>query len=114
MRNLLLRILVRLGAARAPAFTAREQAVQPGRLVGGALVVVRDGTLDKWTCFQCPGGCGERIMLSMSLKRKPRWTTRIDWLGRPSVHPSIRMLNDCGCHFWVHRGRVEWCRDSGR
>lgn len=113
MRGVVLRMLVRLGIAKRPELTATEQRVHPGNLDVGQLVVVRDGGIEKWTCFQCPGGCGENIMLSMSRKRRPRWNVHIDWLGRPSVQPSVRMLNDCRCHFWVRRGRVDWCRDSG-
>lgn len=114
MRGFLLRLLVRLGVAERPEFTATQQAGHPGDLAAGRLVIVRDGKIRKWTCFQCPGGCGERILLSMSWTRSPKWRARVDWLGRPSIHPSVRMLNDCRCHFWIRRGRVEWCRDSGR
>lgn len=81
-------------------------------VVPGELVVVRDG-IDKWACFRCPGGCGECIKLSLNPKRRPRWSTTVDWLGRPTVSPSIRQTSDCRCHFWVREGQVSWCEDSG-
>lgn len=40
-------------------------------------------------------------------------SVHLDWLRRPSVTPSVRQLNDCGCHFWIKSGRIQWCSDSG-
>lgn len=84
----------------------------PKELSESRVLIVRQGNIDKWACFRCPGGCGERIMLSLS-GRRPRWSARLDWLDRPTLHPSIRELNDCRCHFWIHKGRVKWCSDGG-
>ncbi|MEX5516824.1 DUF6527 family protein [Pseudophaeobacter sp. 1A09344] len=92
----------------------RVQATHPETtaLTADALVVVRDGSIEKWACFQCPGGCGQKIQLSLSRSRRPRWSVRLDWLGRPTVEPSIRQTNQCHCHFWVRQGQVQWCADS--
>ncbi|WP_353163382.1 DUF6527 family protein [Salinisphaera shabanensis] len=79
----------------------------------GEVTIVRD-QVDKWACFRCPGGCGEAIKLSLNRNRRPRWTATCDWLMRPTVSPSVRQLNECKCHFWIRRGRVDWCADSGR
>jgi len=79
----------------------------------GALIVVHDGALDKWVCFRCPGGCGEKIQLSLNQARRPRWSVHLDWLLRPTLQPSVRQLNACRCHFWVRQGQVFWCADSG-
>lgn len=116
MRPLILKLLVALRIIPRPDLTARSQPTHPNpeELPPGHLVVVRNGELEKWTCFQCPGGCGEKIMLSMSKSRRPRWKTVTDWLGRPTVEPSIRQVNECRCHFWIREGRVDWCADSGR
>jgi len=74
------------------------------------------GTLDrwKWACLRCPGGCGEILLLSLNPTGRPRWTAAIDWLGRPTVQPSVKQLDGCRCHFWIRCGMVEWCSDSGR
>lgn len=84
----------------------------PDQLQVGSLVVVCDGTLDKWACFRCPGGCGEKIQLSLSQARRPRWAVRLDWLLRPTIEPSVRQLNACRCHFWIKHGQVQWCADG--
>jgi hypothetical protein len=112
----LLRFLAWIGAVTYPQFIARTTPTHPtpADLAEGRLVIVRDGALMKTACFHCPGGCGLKIMLALSPKRLPHWQVRIDWLGRPSVEPSVRQLNDCECHFWIRNGRVEWCGDSRR
>lgn len=91
---------------------AREQATHPNpaSLGVGDLVVVRDGEHIKWACMRCPGGCGADIKLSLNPSRRPRWTVVHDWFGRPTVSPSVHRRDGCGCHFWIRRGQVEWCR----
>lgn len=97
-------------------FLAREQATHPdpASVAASDLVVVRDGEHLKWACMRCPGGCGADIKLSLNPSRRPRWTVVRDWLGRPSVSPSVHRRDGCGCHFWIRRGRVEWCPGGRR
>jgi len=33
----------------------------------------------------------------------------LDAFERPSLKPSIWLQGGCRSHFWVRRGRVEWC-----
>ena len=108
--------LLDIGWIKPPVFISEvvSQHPTPDSLEEGKLVIVKNGRLKKWACFRCPGGCGLKIMLSLSPNRSPRWRVKSDWLGRPSIKPSIRQLNDCGCHFWIRRGGVEWCLDSKR
>lgn len=114
-RDLVLRALVFLRLADRPELAIRivERHPAPEELCDGELVVVQDGERRKWVCLRCPGGCGERIQLALAPHRRPRWLVRLDWLRRPSVTPSVRQINDCRCHFWIRRGRVQWCSDSG-
>ena len=95
---------------------AKVQAVHPTpeQLCRGTLIIVRDNSVDKWICFGCPCGCGAKVQLSMDRNRRPRWAAKVDWLGRPSVEPSIRRLDECLCHFWINRGQILWCADSGQ
>ena len=107
-------LLVHLRLIDAPAFVAtrRRHRPTPDTLAADQMVVVRVGRMQKWTCFRCPGGCGETINLSMSPMHEPRWIISLDWLSRPTVVPSIWQTNECGCHFRIQRGRVEWCLDG--
>lgn len=85
----------------------------PKDLVPGVLVVVEGGGKQKWVCFQCPGGCGNRFQLSLNPSLRPRWLVESDWLGRPTIFPSIHQKDTCCAHFWVKTGEIEWCSDSG-
>jgi hypothetical protein len=85
----------------------------PVRLGEGELYMVGSPDHWKWACLRCPGGCGEILLLSLNPLGRPCWTTSIDWLGRPTVQPSIKQLDGCRCHFWIWGGMVEWCTDIG-
>jgi hypothetical protein len=65
---------------------------------------VRDGYL-KWAHLRCPR-CGDHIQLPLAGKGK--WTARVDWLRRPTLHPSIWERRSCGAHFFVRHGRRVW------
>jgi hypothetical protein len=88
----------------------RHPGQQP--LLSGEIVVVKDGPIEKWACFDCPGGCGERLSLSLNRDRRPSWRVTVDWLSRPTITPSVQQLNACGCHFWVKSGSIEWCKNG--
>lgn len=115
-RSLVRRTLVAVGIIPRPDIVARvmDRHPTPGDLPPGVLVVVEDGDRAKWACLRCPGGCGEKLQLSLNPSRRPRWAVSLDRLYRPSVSPSVHQLNDCRCHFWIRGGQVEWCVDSGR
>lgn len=116
MSRLIRTLLIWLHIIDRPGFIGRHMITHPhpNDLEAGVLIVVRDGAIKKWVCFRCPGGCGEKIMLPLSETRWPHWTVTFDWLGRPTLSPSIRQTNECKCHFWIRRGKVEWCLDTGR
>jgi hypothetical protein len=79
-----------------------------------ALYVVGGADYQKWAFLICPCGCGDRIMLSLSQKQRPRWQVEVDWLGRPTVKPSIWQTEGCFSHFWLKKGRVHWTADTGQ
>jgi hypothetical protein len=78
------------------------------------LYVVGGPGYQKWAYMVCPCGCGERIMLSLAKNRRPHWSVEIDWLGRPTIKPSVWQTDGCFSHFWVKKGRIEWTRDTGQ
>lgn len=108
------RCLRALGFQRPVDLISYVQPNHPSRdtLQPGTLIVVRDGNIDKWICFLCPCGCGEKIQLSMNKARRPQWSAETDWFRRSTLKPSVRQTAGCRSHFWVKQGRVEWCHDS--
>src|SRR6185437_9241697 len=65
------------------------------------------GRFPKWAHFQCPR-CKETISIPLTGKRA--WSMRIDFLRRPTLHPSIWQTGSCGAHFFVRHGNIEWCQ----
>ena len=109
------KLLVWLRFIRKPDFYVRIQDLYPtpNELTDNFLVIVRDDAHDKWACFRCLGGCGEKVQLSLNAQRRPNWSIKLDWLNRPTITPSVRMTNQCKCHYWLRKGSIEWCTDSG-
>lgn len=114
LRNLIRWILIKLKVIERPDLSARIVKVHPApeEIIPKQVFVVGDARYRKWACFRCPGECGEAILLSLKQTQHPSWKVTIDWLGRPTIHPSVRQLNECKCHFWVRHGCVEWCADT--
>ena len=113
-RDLVRNALVRLRAIAPPALTVKFslQHPTPSELVDGVVVVVLGDEHPKWACLRCPGGCGSRFQLPLNPTRRPQWVVTTDWLQRASISPSVLQPNGCQAHFWVHKGQIEWCRDS--
>lgn len=111
-RRLIRWMLIALHLVRRPDFVVRAFNRQPtaAQLKPGIVAVVGNENYQKWACLICPGGCGEKIMLSLSTKRHPRWSVRSDIYSQPTIEPSVWQQNECGCHFWIRGGMVEWCK----
>jgi hypothetical protein len=59
--------------------------------------------------MRCPCGCGQGIELLLVKEAKPRWDISVDPSELPSLKPSVWLQAGCKSHFWLRRGRVEWC-----
>lgn len=105
-----------VGVIRRPEMSAHYLPDHPDRdaLAPGELYVVGNSQFQKWALMRCPCGCGDSIMLSLSRKQRPSWSVGIDWLGRPTLHPSVRQTSGCYSHFWLKRGELTWCADTGQ
>ncbi len=113
IKRLIAKTLRRLGIIQFELLARKAQSYPSElKLNPGEIVHVVDGGIEKWACLKCPGGCGTIIPLSLSQGRRPRWEIALDWLGRPTVKPSVHQQNHCGCHFWIRQGHIEWCADG--
>ncbi|WP_417728439.1 DUF6527 family protein [Roseovarius sp.] len=111
MKQAMSRLLRRMGLLPFDFLTTRAPSLQDRTaLLPETLAVVESGNVKKWACLRCPGGCGEVITLSLNPNQRPRWGISEDFWSRPTVHPSVHQTNECGCHFWIKKGQVNWCR----
>ena len=95
-------------------FSVKYTTVQPTKkeLKVNELVIVKGKKSPKWLVFRCPGDCGEILRLPLSKNKYPYWSLSFDYFDRPSIIPSVRLLDRCRAHFWLRNGKVFWCRDS--
>lgn len=111
MKNIISHLLRRLRLLRFDVLTTRASTLpERSMMEAGDLTLVESGDVKKWACLKCPGGCGEVISLSLNPNQRPRWQVSEDFWLRPTIHPSIHQKNECGCHFWIKSGEVQWCR----
>jgi Family of unknown function (DUF6527) len=65
--------------------------------------------LEPWQVeFLCPCGCSDKIVLPVNNETSPRWNIEIKE-GIPTLSPSVFRSKGCRSHFFMRRGRVEWC-----
>lgn len=81
----------------------------PKRLPRRNLVLACDDGEDWCVGMRCPCGCGDTIELLVIKEAKPRWDIAVNAKGQPSLSPSVWRKTGCRSHFWLRRGRVEWC-----
>jgi hypothetical protein len=111
MKKFFANVLRRLGWMRFDFLVSSQESFpQTDENSPNELVLVESGDIKKWACMSCPGGCGERISLSLNPDRRPRWKVATDFWQRPTIQPSVHQQNECGCHFWIKKGRVHWCK----
>ena len=111
MKKSLAKLLRRVGLLRFDLLSAsRPTYPDTDKISVEELIVVDDDGIKKWACLRCPGGCGASISLSLNQQRRPRWKVLTDFWARPTVEPSVHQQNECGCHFWIKGGRIEWCQ----
>lgn len=110
-RHLARKTLVGLRIVARPRFVIRVTDRQPGakHMLANEVVVVRGAHGPKWACLLCPCGSGEVVRLALDRDTHPLWSLEIDFLGRPTLHPSVWQRERCRCHFWIRRGEIAWC-----
>ena len=86
----------------------------PEDVAPGWVYVVGGPGYQKWAYFLCPTGSGEIIQLSLMSNHRPRWQVNVDWFKRPTIDPSVRQLEGSYAHFWLRKGTIDWCPDTGQ
>ena len=111
IRELIVEYGARLGVLRKPDLVVMDVAESPDEeeLRPGVLFREVRGGFEKWAHFSCPR-CHEHIQLPLGGARC--WSLRVDWLRRPTLHPSVWQTGSCGAHFFVTRGILVWVPDT--
>lgn len=97
--------LARSKAARATVFTGELPDVLDPRMV----YVVGEGSHLWFVALVCPCGCGETLQMSLHSNGRPQWQVTMHADRTVSLRPSVWRQVGCQSHFFLRRGRVEWC-----
>jgi hypothetical protein len=81
---------------------------EPMRLAPRTLYLVEDVGHAWAAVMACPGGCGQVLHMNLIPDTNPVWLLTEHEDGTASLAPSVWRKEECGCHFWLRRGRVEW------
>jgi Family of unknown function (DUF6527) len=71
-------------------------------------LIGEDGTL--WqVAMLCPCGCSAVIQLCVLPDSRPSWSVSRHADGTVSLSPSVWRTTGCRSHFFLRRGRIDWC-----
>ena len=71
--------------------------------------VVGNENYVKWAYLKCPCGCNDTIMLNLiEPSAGPFWQISWDFMGRPTINPSILKKKGCRSHFFLQKGNIKW------
>ena len=95
-----------------PATTYRARRVEerPDVPAAGVLYLIGHGEHVWEAAMRCPNRCGRTLSMNLLAAEKPCWKLEEHSDGTATLSPSIWRRTDCGCHFFLKRGRVEWVR----
>lgn len=82
---------------------------EPDDLATRTVYVVGEGAHRWYAAFDCPCGCGDVVKLSLVPGDRPGWRLLRHWDGTASIAPSVWRHVGCRSHFWMRRGRIDWC-----
>jgi hypothetical protein len=76
------------------------------------VLIIGSGKFHKWALIICPCGCGDTITLCLMNSYDPNWRFSVDWLGRPTLYPSIWRTEGCKSHFHLQKGKIRWANEG--
>jgi hypothetical protein len=91
-----------------PVYRIRHVGDRPDVLANGVLYIIGHGQHIWEAAMRCPKGCGHALSMNLLPAEHPCWTLEVHDDRTATLSPSIWRKHDCGCHFFLRRGRIEW------
>lgn len=82
---------------------------QPVALEPQTVYLIGEGEYLWFVTMRCPCCCGATVQLNLLPQARPSWEVDEHADGTVSLYPSVWRQKGCRSHFWVRRGRIEWC-----
>ena len=92
-----------------PYQTVVVEGTLPARLERRTIYIVREDRFDEEAAMLCPCGCRRVLHMNLLPDERPFWSLKQNRDGAASLYPSIWRTKDCGSHFWLRDGRIQWC-----
>ncbi len=81
----------------------------PDRLKHRTLYVVGESTCPLHASMACPlKRCSTTLNMNLAPDELPMWSLSETAEGAPTLSPSVWRRTECGCHFFLRNGRIEW------
>lgn len=81
----------------------------PETLAAAEVYVLGEGAHRWFVVMLCPCGCGDTVEVSLLPDAEPRWSLTEHGDTTISLKPSIWRRSGCKSHFFLRRGKIEWC-----
>lgn len=86
--------------------------VPPANVLHQARVYLVGEEGEPWqAAFLCPCGCLSLIQLNLLPETRPRWVLRLGFWNVVTLSPSVWRKQGCRSHFFMRKGRIQWCYD---
>lgn len=97
-----------LGRFRVPLRTVKVEEL-PDILDQKSIYVVGEGSYLWFVAMVCPCGCKAMLNMSLMPDDRPKWNIEEHNDGTITLQPSILRIKGCCSHFFLRKGKVEWC-----
>lgn len=92
-------------------YKAKKVEELPDELDRKSVYLVGENNHLWFAAMLCPCGCGSVLQMGLMAAQRPRWTVVEHNDGTVSLHPSVWRIVGCKSHFWLRRGKINWCHD---
>lgn len=82
----------------------------PDHLERKCLYVVGAPSCPHYAAMACPHRrCATVLTMNLLPDDHPQWRLAVNQQGAPTLAPSVWRRTECGCHFFLRKGRIDWC-----
>ena len=84
----------------------------PDRLHPMRIYIAGEGDFLWYAAMCCPCGCAAILHMSLMPEGRPRWQLTQHRDGTITLHPSVWRTVECRSHFFLQKGRIQWCYET--
>jgi hypothetical protein len=109
LKNIWGRLLIVIARLRG-LYTIQVVEEEPEKLRPKSVYLVGEKENIWYAVFACPCGCNERVYTKFVKESRPRWSFEVNLDNSISLSPSVWRNKGCKSHFFLRKGKIQWCR----